>query len=39
MQSILTANYTNTVSLDGIFILISIFLGTIQNRIFGGETY
>jgi hypothetical protein len=35
----LTPNYTNTVSLDGIYILISILTGPIQNRVFGRETY
>jgi hypothetical protein len=30
-----TANYTNTVSLDGVCILISILSDAIQNRIFG----
>ena len=38
MQSMLTANYTNTVSLDGIYIDINL-MGPIQNRIFGRETY
>jgi hypothetical protein len=35
----LTANYTNTVPLDGIYIFISILSDAIQNRIFGRETY
>jgi hypothetical protein len=35
----LTADYTNIVSLDGILILISIFLDNVKNRIFGRETY
>jgi hypothetical protein len=35
----LTANYTITVPLDGIYLLISILSDAIQNRIFGGEIY
>lgn len=38
-QSMLTMKYTNTVSLDGIYILISILSNVIQIRIFGRETY
>jgi hypothetical protein len=35
----LTANYTRTVPLDGIYLSISILPDAIQNRILGRETY